>query len=385
MPTIKSSQSGASLFSFQALNVLDEFIPFVKFDVDNYTRPKAFKVVDESTETLLNNVFDAGKKSFFAKHITTGLDLLVRPRGNREIKIPFIIEKGCSGTFDDGGKITVRANPSFSDVTIMANTDVVYKYGDKFNVSISVSGNQEREFYLEILASDDNDYFKGEMNNLLCGKVKITILGTSRVSLRLLENVTNLHPAPRGYSAPDWNTTVPSEIELSQRQANQYQNCEGVCYATCESRANRAYFDLLGRNVVNLRVTNSNIDHRIASTQGTSDPYMGYGAGGVFAHHGLGETIADDLVWQGRLRAGALLQKWNTRDSRNLFARGGHSVIFLSYRYDDDGRIDGIDFIDYHGGINTAMNPGVDVEDPWERSVFEISRTLLGVNLRDGV
>lgn len=384
MPTIKSSLDGTSLFSFQALDVLDEFIPFVKFDPDSYARPKTFKVINEAVATSLNSVFDEGKKSFFAKHITTGLDLLTKPRGDREIKIPFLIEKGCSGTYDDGGKISVRANPAFPDVTITAITDVVYKYGDKFKVSIAVTGNQQREFYLEVLASDDNDYFKGEMNNLLCGKVKVTILGTSRVGLKLLDNVANLGERPAGTYTPAWDTTDREEIKLSQEQANMYQNCEGVCYATCESRANKAYFDLLGRNVVNLTVLNSNIDHRIASTQGTPDPYMGYGAGGVFAHHRLGEAIADNQVWLGRLKAGALLQRWMSRDPRAMF-RHGHSVIFRAYRYDDNGNVDGIEYTDYHGGINAAMHPAFDIEDPWERSDYETTKTLLGVNLIDGV
>ncbi|WP_367389826.1 hypothetical protein [Lewinella sp. LCG006] len=194
----------------------------------------------------------------------------------------------------------------------------------------------------------------------------------SRVGIQLISNLDNLPNAPADYSAPDWYTTNPDDIALSQQQANLYDNCEGVCYATSESRAQQAYIDESGSGIVDLTVSGGNIDHRIAATVGTNDPFIGYGAGGPFSRRGYGETVNNTGVWNGNLQQGALLQKWNTTDQDNLYARGGHYVIFRRYSFDNDGNINGIYISDYHGS-----------ESLWERAAYENRTTILGVNLMD--
>lgn len=190
--------------------------------------------------------------------------------------------------------------------------------------------------------------------------------------IQLLSNIDALPKAPTGYTYPSWDTTDPKEITLSQEQANMYNNCEGVCYATSESRANKAYKDLFGGNAVDLTVSNKNIDHRIAATQGTKDPFMGYGAGGPFARRSMGTTIDDTGVWSGMLQKGALIQRWNTNDVSNMYIRGGHSVIFRNYSYDSDGNITGIQYTDYHGDVREM-----------KRENYEGLKIILGVNLID--
>lgn len=193
----------------------------------------------------------------------------------------------------------------------------------------------------------------------------------TQVGLVLKGFLDDLPDAPPGYNAPNWNTTNSKEITLSQNQALLYDNCEGVCYATTESRANHAFGLLGGSDVVDLTVSNKNIDHRIASSQGGSDPFMGYGAGGPFARAGLGVPVDDNGVWAGNLQTGALLQIWNSTDQNNLMQNGGHSVIFRNYSYDNNGNINGIEYSDYHGDSTTRS-----------QSYFQ-SKTVLGVNLVD--
>jgi RHS repeat-associated protein len=197
----------------------------------------------------------------------------------------------------------------------------------------------------------------------------------TKVGRELVGNVDALPTAPAGYSSPAWSTTSSAEITLSQQQANMYNNCEGVCYATTESRANQAYIDQTGSGAVNLIVSNKNIDHRLASSQaGVISPFIGYGAGAPFARNGLGTTVDNAGVWSGQLQVGALLQRWNTvsNDIPTLMSSGGHSVIFRNYTYDAAGAINGLEYTDYHGGINT-----------WDRATYETTRTLMGVNLLD--
>ncbi len=197
----------------------------------------------------------------------------------------------------------------------------------------------------------------------------------TKVGRELIGNVDALPNAPSGYSSPPWNTSKKEEIELSQKQANMYNNCEGVCYATTESRANQAYVDQTGTGAVNKTVSNKNIDHRLAASQaGVVSPFIGYGAGAPFARNLLGTTVDNAGVWSGQLEVGALLQKWNTvsTDIPTLMKSGGHSVIFRNYTFDSTGAINGLEYSDYHGGIRT-----------WDRATFEATRTIMGENLLD--
>jgi RHS repeat-associated protein len=193
----------------------------------------------------------------------------------------------------------------------------------------------------------------------------------TQIGLTLINFLNNLPDAPIGYWAPNCDTKKASEITLSQNQALQYDNCEGVCYATTESRANNAYVILTGSGVVDLTVSNKNIDHRIASSQSGNDPYLGFGAGGPFARAGLGTTVNNDGVWAGQLQTGALLQVWNSTDQNNLMGGGGHSVIFRNYTFDNNGSINGIEYSDYHGDSNV-----------WSQNDLS-NKTILGVNLKD--
>jgi RHS repeat-associated protein len=197
----------------------------------------------------------------------------------------------------------------------------------------------------------------------------------TRVGRELIGNIDALPKAPAGYKYPAWDTTSTEEITLSQDQANMYNDCEGVCYATTESRANQAYIDQTGKGAVNITVSNKNINHKLASSQlGVISPFIGYGAGAPFARVGLGTTVDNAGVWAGELQVGALLQKWNTvsNDIPTLMKSGGHSVVFRNYTFDSTGAINGLQYTDYHGGIRT-----------WDRATFEAARTLMGVNLKD--
>ncbi|HQF54142.1 MAG TPA: hypothetical protein PK208_03385 [Fibrobacteria bacterium] len=386
MPTIKLSKTGEVLFKFPAIDILDEFIPFVRFFHEKYVRPKTFKVINASRATTLSDVYDSNCRTFTPKHISTGLDFLTKPKGWREIKLPFIIDPGNSSTLDKNGKIQVKISPAAQGVKAIFDGTKVYQIGDVFNLRIEVKGHQDRTFNVDFYATDNEDFNQGELQNLLCGRVVVTIFGTSKVSLKMLENISNLDIAKvvnPNYTYPATNTNKASEIELSQMQANLYQDCLGVCYATCESRANKAYFDLYGRNVVNLAVSKDNIDHRIAATVRTKDPYMGYGAGGVFAYHKLGVAVDNAAIWNGKLKTGALLQRWESLDPNDLFSHGGHSVIFRAYRYNETGEIDGIEITDYHGGINGGFFDVVEDDFPWTKGEYQKKYTLLGVNLLD--
>jgi hypothetical protein len=345
----------------------DEFIPVLKFDRKTFTRARSIKLVEQTGGVTLSSKIDENKRKTSLFTITTQPDMLF---------LTFTVEKGF-GTRDNHGFVNAVLEPPTPDVLFSEGNTFEVQYGQIFTFPLIISGHTDRSFSIKFYANDDNDQNRGELKNIFCGKIDLNILGSSAVGFRLIENIDSLPAAPAGYHYPEWDTTDPTEIKQSQEQANMYKNCEGVCYATSASRAQKAYIDITGSGVIDLTVSNNNIDHRIASTQGGNVPFMGYGAGGPFARHRYGQIVDNAGVWNGDLKRGALLQYWRSTDTRNLFANGGHSVIFRNYRYDDNGMIDAIDFTDYHGGIN-GLNG-----EPLYRSVYEFSRTILGVNLLD--
>ncbi len=344
---------------------LDEFIPIVQFESNSFGRLDVERLIEDTEEVTLSEHIDESKRTY-------NLHSLTSVRNDAAMLLPFKVSRG-SGTWDDDGYIKVSINPPHSDITMNGNDQFTVRYGDEINLELLISGNEEREFYLDFFANDDlDDYNSGEIVDIHCGRMKVKILGSSEVGYRLISNIDLLPDAPADYDYPAWNTADSDEIRLSQQQANLYNNCEGVCYATSESRAQQAYIDETGSGVVNLTVSNRNIDHRIAATQGTNDPHMGYGAGGPFVRAGVGETVDNIGTWAGELKRGALLQRWNTTDTTNLYGSGGHSVIFRDYTYDDDGNINGLSYTDYHGGIRSM-----------DRATYETGATILGVNILD--
>lgn len=363
MARINLSDKSLDWFVSQAL-VLDEFIPLVLLDRASFARPRSVRLVQSPRTVTLSDKLPDGKR------IQTVFSLTCYPGA---LELPFEVVEGAS-TWDDDGFVCAAIDPQTANVSIRGPGKQKAKHGDRFTVVLDVAGSEERQFRLEFHASDNEDDFnRGEYKDVHCGRVDLTIRGTSRVGARLISNIDSLPPAPPGYMPPPWNTNDEGQIALSQQQANQYSNCGGVCYATTESRAQRAYIDELGVGVVDLSVSSRNIDHRIAATYGTNDPFMGYGAGGPFARHGRGEAVNDAAVWAGDLRAGALLQLWHSTDPANLYANGGHSVIFRNYVYDDNGEIEGLQYSDYNGGRPRT----------WLRSEYENQETILGVNLLD--
>ncbi|NLD95000.1 MAG: hypothetical protein GX639_20280 [Fibrobacter sp.] len=345
----------------------DEFIPVIKFNRSAYSRPRCIKLVEQAEGVTLSDKIDENKRRINLYTFTTLPGLLI---------LPLNVEKGF-GTSDEDGIVEAVIEPPTADVQFTNGNTFKVKYGQQFQLPINITGHTDRSFSINFYANDDNDNNRGELNNIHCGKIDINVLGSSAVGFRLINNIDSLPNAPVGYDPPDWNTADPSKIKLSQEQANIYNNCEGVCYATSASRAQRAYIDITGSGVIDLTVSNKNVDHRIASTQGGYVPFMGYGAGGPFARHGYGQTVDNKEVWNGDLKRGALLQIWHSADAGNLFESGGHSVIFRNYLYDDNGIIDAIEYTDYHGGINGLTGK------PFYRNVCEFSKTILGVNLLD--
>jgi hypothetical protein len=340
----------------------DEFIPIVKFNRDSFSRQASLKLVEQSEGVTLSCKIDVNKRSIPLYTITTLPGSIV---------LPCCVEKGV-GTWNADSFVEAVIEPPTSDVQFTSGNTFKVKCEQQFQLSLNITGHKDRSFSIKFYANNDSEHYNhSELENFFCGRIDFTILGSSAVGFRLIENIDALPQAPVEYHHPESETNDPSDIKLSQEQANLYNDCLGVCYATSASRAQQAYIDITGSGVIDLTVSNKNIDHRIASTVGGNDLYMGYGAGGPFALHGYGRAVDNDGVWNGELKRGALLQLWHSTDIKNLYSKGGHSGIFRNYLYDDNGMINVIQYTDYHGGLRN-----------WKK-IKCIEKTILGVNLLD--
>lgn len=197
--------------------------------------------------------------------------------------------------------------------------------------------------------------------------------GESVVGNYLANSIQNLPDAPAGYQTPD--PFLLSGVQPTYDAARQYANCGGNCYTTSAARINQAYETLYGVTPIdytqNANGTFTSADYRTASTQSGASNF-GYGVGGALANGGEGVLVNNTGVWSGQLKPGAALQVWNTSDVERAGLVGGHSQIFLSYRYDVNGVIDGLNVFDNSGTVETL-----------NRSWYETSRIIMAGNLLD--
>ncbi|WMJ72530.1 hypothetical protein RCC89_05055 [Cytophagaceae bacterium ABcell3] len=252
----------------------------------------------------------------------------------------------------------VSVNDAGIDPEQHRNDDGTYSFslGDQTfdNVSmIDINGSQCQYFDLGQHMYYGNDGWSAE------GTRAEQLTEETRVGLRLISNIESLPQTPAGYSAPPlWSN--PGQ---SWAVANQYQNCQGMCFAVSMARINQAFADEGINNAISLNTRT--VDYRLSGTILHSIPnqYRGYGVGGALANNGYGALVDNDGVWLGQLQKGAALQYWNSYDTfqaanQNNFANGGHSIIFNHYNFDSNGNITGFSYMDYNGAGSINYSNG---------------------------
>ncbi|CAM1367779.1 hypothetical protein TPENAI_60287 [Tenacibaculum litopenaei] len=71
------------------------------------------------------------------------------------------------------------------------------------------------------------------------------------------------------------------------------------------------------------------------------------------------EMVDQEGIWNGELKEGAIMQVYDSEEEFNTVVEGnnsgayGHSFIFLSYEYDADGNITGMNIVD-QGYLNNS-------------------------------
>jgi RHS repeat-associated protein len=156
----------------------------------------------------------------------------------------------------------------------------------------------------------------------------------------------------------DFRLETYSNPQSSFDAANEYSNPGGMCFAICMSR----YNNILGGNALSLK--DNSLDFNISGTIDRGN-YLGYGVAGALAKNGYAKLFNTEDFWSGKAQKGASIQWWwgSKSETLNVLKSGsrmiGHSVIFHSYVYDNNGTITGFNFTDDFGfnGLPTPNTP----------------------------
>ena len=226
---------------------------------------------------------------------------------------------------------------------------------DKIYAKITIGGQQYYDIGKHLYYDGSNLSDAGERHQQATEETK--------VGIQLVSNYNKLHTdPPSDYETINYSFSDKESVEQTRADALKFKNCKGVCWAVSQARLNQAYVDIFGENAIDLSYSNKNIDHVLSATsKKLSNPFYRYGVGGALANRGLG-TMVDD-PWDGSLQLGAMVQVW-------LGETAGHSQIFLSYDYDENGKIKGMNLIDNLINNNNYYSVGT-------------SEDIKAVNLKD--
>ena len=232
---------------------------------------------------------------------------------------------------------TYKSTPNPDGIT----TDLDFGNGIKFTgvEIISIGGMPHYDLRQEL-------YYNSNSGWSMSGKTSERQTFESEVGLELLYLLDKLPDAPSNLKDISWDTEDKDEIKESFDRATEYDDCEGVCYATVWARAEKAFFNLTGKNFSNTTLDKSNIDYRVAQTRGTNDPNMYWGIGGVALNNNVGLEVNTNDFRNGKMAPGGLLQLWTDNTKQH-----GHSVILRNYLFDNKGNVSGFEYSDYHVGV----------------------------------
>lgn len=178
MPTV--TQVGNSSNSYTSSSIeLDEFLPIVRFNDPSHYVVEGEELVQSEENAELSKYLDKDNTEFKILELTTA---------KSKLKLPFTIKqgKGKKGSWfqDKDGFIEVKPSNEDEKVkiigisknkqTLKEGSKIFVKYNDTLEVELEITDEESKEFYLDFYANDDdNDYMKGDYENVHCGRVKV--------------------------------------------------------------------------------------------------------------------------------------------------------------------------------------------------------------------
>ncbi|NLD92733.1 MAG: hypothetical protein GX639_08705 [Fibrobacter sp.] len=164
MSEIRLAGTKKVLFRFPTL-LEGEFIPYVEFDRANFDSQYGF-LSPGTIATTLCEYFDDDFQRFIPRTLATT---------SRLIKLPFLIKKGCKKSIDKDGVIDIKLSIADPEVRIKGAQSINGVYESSIVVEVEIKKSKDIEFYIDFYAKDDDDdeYVKGELKDILCGRIMI--------------------------------------------------------------------------------------------------------------------------------------------------------------------------------------------------------------------
>ncbi len=168
MPTVTQSDNPDNSASSSILE-MDEFLPIVKFKNPSSYPERYGTLVQSDEEVELSEYLDEDKKTFKILSLNTEL---------KQLRLTFTIAKGGSKSEDDDGFLDISLSSQDESVKLSSPAQMKVKYGDEIDVDLEWDGKENKEFYIDFHANDDEDDFNvGEYENVHCGRVKVIFEG----------------------------------------------------------------------------------------------------------------------------------------------------------------------------------------------------------------
>ncbi|MFC5045771.1 hypothetical protein ACFSTE_19640 [Aquimarina hainanensis] len=175
MPTIYQSDNPSNSYTFPPIEI-DEFLPIVeiipekiKDSSKNIFEINGDELSDTKEEATLSEYLDSNKRTIIVQQLLTN---------KKKLKLSFKVRKGISYTSvfeqDDDGYIEPKLSIEDTDIKITSSTQLKKKYGDQFEIEITHTAKESKEYYIDFYANDNEDDFNvGEYKNVYCGRMKI--------------------------------------------------------------------------------------------------------------------------------------------------------------------------------------------------------------------
>ena len=183
MPTITQSDNPNNSNTSPGL-LWDEFLPIVearKPSEEEFNNGGVFLIPSDKEGATLSKYLDNSEIKNLQEVETE----------KKMIKLYFTVKQGAKDIYfkDDDGYIEYSIMVKDKNDKFIESTDtsisitskskstnekgLFKKYGDEIELEINFNGTESTEFYIDFYANDNDDTFKGELENVFCGRVKV--------------------------------------------------------------------------------------------------------------------------------------------------------------------------------------------------------------------
>ncbi len=168
MPIVTQSDDPNNSASSPGLE-MDEFLPIVKFKNPSRYPEEYGELIQSDEEVTLSKYLDSDKRTFKILQLTTDLE---------QLRLTFTVAQGGEKSEDEDGYVDIKLSQEDDAVKLLTKNQLKVDYGDEIKLDIEWKGEDQKEFYIDFYANDDDDFLNdGEHENVFCGRIKVIFKG----------------------------------------------------------------------------------------------------------------------------------------------------------------------------------------------------------------